>query len=112
MSGVRSQLVPLQGLLSTRSLAPAASTLGWLASTAKAGSFDPLGRYGVTGLPTDTLASGLAAEDKARTTRAAVNPIRQAIAIRRGLNTKGSFRHGHPAPLSHSRLRLLAPRAQ
>src|SRR5919199_633190 len=57
MSGVRSQLLPLQGELSTRSLAPAASTAGWLASMASAGSLTPLGRYGVGGLPTETLLS-------------------------------------------------------
>src|SRR6478672_11214592 len=57
MSGVRSQLLPWQGALSTKSLAPAASTSGWLASMASAGSFEPLGRYGVTGLPTVTLLS-------------------------------------------------------
>ena len=57
MSGVRSQLLPLHGELSTRSLAPAASTAGWFASIASAGSFEPLGRYGVVGLPTVTLLS-------------------------------------------------------
>src|SRR5215471_797976 len=57
MSGVRSQLLPLHGALSTRSLAPAASTAGWLASMASAGSLEPSGRYGVAGLPTVTLAS-------------------------------------------------------
>src|SRR5919201_2982577 len=57
MSGVRSQLLPLQGALSTRSLAPAASTVGCLASIARAGSFTALGRYGLGGPATDTLAS-------------------------------------------------------
>src|SRR5258708_1984787 len=57
MSGVRLQLLPLHGELSTRSLAPAASTAGWFASIASAGSLEPLGRYGVAGLPTVTLAS-------------------------------------------------------
>src|SRR5215467_1110317 len=57
MSGVRSQLLPLHGALSTRSLAPAASTAGWFASMASAGSLEPLGKYGVAGLPTVTLAS-------------------------------------------------------
>ena len=57
MSGVRSQLLPWHGALSTRSLAPAASTAGWFASMANAGSFEPLGRYGVVGLPTVTLLS-------------------------------------------------------
>src|SRR6266702_4260594 len=57
MSGVRSQLLPLHGELSTRSLAPAASTAGWFASMASAGSLEPLGRYGVAGLPTVTLLS-------------------------------------------------------
>src|SRR5215468_383920 len=57
MSGVRSQLLPLHGALSTRSLAPAASTAGWFASMASAGSLEPLGKYGGAGLPTGTLAS-------------------------------------------------------
>src|SRR5215471_5271715 len=57
MSGVRLQLLPLQGELSTRSLAPAASTAGWFASMASAGSLEPLGKYGVAGLPIVTLAS-------------------------------------------------------
>src|SRR5262252_9928792 len=57
MSGVRLQLLPWHGALSTRSLAPAASTAGWLASMASAGSLEPFGRYGVAGLPTVTLAS-------------------------------------------------------
>src|SRR5438132_10794098 len=57
MSGVRLQLLPLHGELSTRSLAPAVSTAGWFASMASAGSLEPLGRYGVVGLPTVTLAS-------------------------------------------------------
>src|SRR5213593_881061 len=57
MSGVRLQLLPWHGELSTRSLAPAASTAGWFASMAIAGSLEALGRYGVGGLPTDTLLS-------------------------------------------------------
>src|SRR5439155_16359 len=57
MSGVRLQLLPWHGELSTRSLAPAASTAGWLASMAIAGSLEALGRYGVGGLPTVTLLS-------------------------------------------------------
>src|SRR5690242_5196817 len=57
MSGVRLQLLPWHGALSTRSLAPAASTAGWFASMASAGSLEPLGKYGVAGLPTVTLAS-------------------------------------------------------
>src|SRR6266511_948973 len=57
MSGVRSQLLPWHGALSTRSFAPAASTAVWLASMASAGSFEPLGKYGVVGLPTVTLLS-------------------------------------------------------
>jgi hypothetical protein len=52
MSGVRSQLLPLHGALPTRSLLPAASTAGWLAPMASAGSLEPLGRYGVGGLST------------------------------------------------------------
>src|SRR6185437_7424423 len=71
MSGVRSQLLPLQGELSTRSLAPAASTAGCCASMASAGSFEPLGRYGVGGLPTVTLASVDAPLASAGTARAA-----------------------------------------
>src|SRR5258708_28754464 len=57
MSGVRLQLLPLHGELSTRSLAPAASTAGLFASMASAGSLEPLGRYGVAGLPPLTLLS-------------------------------------------------------
>src|SRR6266498_699010 len=63
MSGVRSQLLPLHGELSTRSLAPAASTAGW---------FAPLGRSGVAGLPTVTLLSVDAAVASVGTARAAV----------------------------------------
>src|SRR6266540_1364353 len=72
MSGVRSQLLPLHGELSTRSLAPAASTAGWFASMASAGSLEPLGRYGVAGLPTVTLLSVDAAVASVGTARAAV----------------------------------------
>src|SRR5690348_17559111 len=57
ISGVRSQLLPLHGELSTRSFAPAASTSVWLASMASAGSLTPSGRYGVGGPATDTFAS-------------------------------------------------------
>src|SRR5258708_11946680 len=57
MSGVRLQLLPWHGALSTRSLAPAASTAGLFASIASAGSLEPLGRYGLGGLPTVTLDS-------------------------------------------------------
>src|SRR5438105_642572 len=71
MSGVRSQLLPLHGELSTRSLDPAASTAGWFASMASAGSFEPLGRYGVVGLPTVTLTSSEAAPASVGTARAA-----------------------------------------
>src|ERR1700747_777298 len=87
MSGVRSQLLPLHGELSTRSLAPAASTAGWFASMASAGSLEPLGRYGVGGLPTVTLASvdtavplvpADAAPASAGTTTAAVKAINAA----------------------------------
>src|SRR5260370_24147757 len=72
MSGVRLQLLPLHGELSTRSLAPEASTAGWFASMASAGSLEPLGRYGVAGLPTVTLLSVDAAPASAGTARAAV----------------------------------------
>ena len=72
MSGVRLQLLPWHGALSTRSLAPAASTAGWFASMASAGSLVPLGRYGVGGLPTVTLASLDAPLASAGTARAAV----------------------------------------
>src|SRR5260370_30925316 len=87
MSGVRLQLLPLHGALSTRSLAPAASTAGLLASMASAGSLEPLGRYGVAGLPTVTLASvdaavplapADAAPASAGTARAAVKAINVA----------------------------------
>src|SRR5437773_513933 len=72
MSGVRLQLLPWHGALSTRSLAPAASTAGWFASMASAGSLEPLGRYGVGGLPTVTLASVDAPLASAGMARAAV----------------------------------------
>src|SRR6266516_306506 len=72
MSGVRPQLLPLHGELSTRSLAPAASTAGWFASMASAGSLEPLGRYGVAGLPTVTLLSADTAPATVGTARAAV----------------------------------------
>src|SRR5215216_2651043 len=84
MSGVRSQLLPSQGALSTRSLAPAASTVGWLASIAKAGSLTALGRYGVVGPATDTLASGVWARASVGTTRAAVTAISSTSTLRRG----------------------------
>src|SRR6266566_6087915 len=71
MSGVRSQLLPLHGELSTKSLAPAASTAGWFASMASPGSFEPLGKYGVLGLPTVTLLSADTALAGTETTRAA-----------------------------------------
>jgi hypothetical protein len=80
MSGVRSQLLPLQGALSTRSLAPAARTSGWLASMAKAGSFEPLGRYGVSGLPTVTLLS-------ADTAAAVVGKVTTAASDTKGMRT-------------------------
>src|SRR6266550_3905895 len=62
MSGVRSQLLPWHGALST----------GWLASMASAGSLEPLGRYGVVGLPTVTLLSADSALASVGTARAAV----------------------------------------
>src|SRR6266545_6335113 len=79
MSGVRLQLLPWHGELSTRSLAPAASTAGLLASMASAGSLEPLGRYGVAGLPTVTLLSADTALASVGTDKAAVmdtNPTR------------------------------------
>src|SRR6266540_4537657 len=79
MSGVRSQLLPLHGELSTRSFAPAASTTGLLASMASAGSLEPLGRYGVAGLPTVTLLSADTALASVGADKAAVrdtNPTR------------------------------------
>src|SRR6266571_8473590 len=72
MSGVRLQLLPLHGELSTRSLAPAASTAGWFASMASAGSLEPLGRYGVAGLRAVTLLSADCARASVGTARAAV----------------------------------------
>src|SRR5215471_3681382 len=72
MSGVRLQLLPWQGALSTRSLAPAASIAGLFASMASAGSLEPLGRYGVVGLPTVTLVSADCALASVGTARAAV----------------------------------------
>src|SRR5260370_2363537 len=90
MSGVRLQLLPWHGALSTRSLAPAASTAGLFASMASAGSLEPLGRYGLGGLPTVTLASvgavitlapadaPLASAGTARTAAEATNARRMA----------------------------------
>src|SRR6266404_175811 len=75
MSGVRPQLLPLHGALSTRSLAPAASTAGLFASIASAGSLEPLGRYGVAGLPTVTLLSA----DRPDCARASVGTARAAV---------------------------------
>src|SRR5437868_6134276 len=69
--GVRSQLLPLHGELSTRSLAPAASTAGWFGSMARPGSFEALGKYGVLGLPTVTLLSADSAAAGVETARAA-----------------------------------------
>src|SRR6266536_6617640 len=79
MSGVRSQLLPLHGELSTRSLLPAASIAGWFASMAIAGSLEALGRYGVGGLPTVTLLSAdtaLASVGTAKVTIANTNTAR------------------------------------
>src|SRR5215216_6823270 len=45
--------------MSMLSLAPATSTLGWLASTATAGSFCLFWENGLVGLPTVTSVSGL-----------------------------------------------------
>src|SRR5215208_2909410 len=84
MSGVRSQLLPLQGALSTRSLPPAASTLVWLASIARAGSLTALGRYGVVGPATETLASGVWAWARVGRTRAAVTASSSTSKLRRG----------------------------
>src|SRR6516162_317963 len=75
MSGVRLQLLPLHGALSTRSLAPAASTAVLFASMASAGSLEPLGRYGVAGLPTVTLLSA----DRPDCARASVGTARAAV---------------------------------
>src|SRR5438874_10675390 len=47
----------LHASMSTSSLAPAASTLGWLASTARAGSFCLFCENGPVGLPTVTRVS-------------------------------------------------------
>src|SRR6266498_4030707 len=59
MSGVRSQELPLHGELSTRLLAPAASTAGWLASMASAGSLTPLSKVSVGSPPTLYLLNGV-----------------------------------------------------
>src|SRR5229473_1394757 len=83
MSGVRLQLLPLHGELSTRSLAPEASTAGWFASMASAGSLEPLGRYGVAGLPTVTLLSVDCALASVGTARAAVTASDAAIMAER-----------------------------
>src|SRR4029453_7321647 len=86
MSGVRLQSLPLHGALSTRSLPPAASTAGWLASIAIAGSLEPLGRYGVGGLPTVTLLSADTAPAIVGTTRTAiVNRNATRMLVRRAM---------------------------
>src|SRR5438445_187246 len=48
----------LHASMSTSSLDPAASTVGWLASTARAGSFCLFCENGPVGLPTVTSVSG------------------------------------------------------
>src|SRR6478672_4112606 len=109
-SGVRSQLLPLQGALSTRSLPPAASTLGWLASIATAGSLTALGRYGVGGPATDTFASDVCATASVGKNKTAT-PISRISKTPRRLDTSDSLRAG---PLNASlnlrkRLRLDPP---
>jgi hypothetical protein len=57
MPGVNGQVVgspALQASMSMLSLAPAASTVGWLASTATVGSFCLFWEKGAVGLPTET----------------------------------------------------------
>ena len=83
MSGVRSQLLPRHGALSTRSFAPAAKTSGWFASIANAGSFDAFGRYGVTGLPTVTLLSADTAPAEVGGTTTAVSDTNETRTAQR-----------------------------
>src|SRR5436853_518091 len=62
--------------MSTSSFAPAASTFGWLASTASEGSFCLFCEKGPAGLPTVTKVSGFAAPASATITRAKTAPRR------------------------------------
>src|SRR5712692_1820308 len=64
--------------MSMLSFAPAARTLGWLASTASAGSFCLFCENGVDGLPAETRVSGLSARatpTMAPTASAAANRV-------------------------------------
>src|SRR5438876_10926941 len=66
------------------SLAPAASTFGWLASTASAGSFCLFCENGVDGLPIETRASALSARatpTMAPTASAAANRVATNVLI-------------------------------
>src|SRR6266849_4015305 len=92
MSGVRLQLLPWHGALSTRSLAPAASTAGWFASMASAGSLEPLGKYGAGGLPTVTLASVDATVTLAPVDAAPASAGTARAAIKAGKATKRAAR--------------------
>src|SRR6266480_1860500 len=101
MSGVRSQLLPLHGELSARSFAPAANTAGLLASIASAGSLEPLGRYGVAGLPTVTLLSADTALAGVGSDKAAVrdtNPTR--MTVRLAMSFLLSWRPGPSIPMA------------
>src|SRR4030088_1733115 len=60
MPGVNGHWVPLHGARSISSLEPETSTFGWLASTARAGSFCLFCGNGVGGLPTVTCESVVA----------------------------------------------------
>src|SRR5829696_7630219 len=111
MSGVRSQLLPLQGALSTRSLAPAASTLGWLASMARAGSLTALGRYGVGGaghrnLGLGGLGVGQGGQDQGGGDRQQQHEHASARTGHRGSfhrwTPEGAYRVFHPRPRASS----------
>src|SRR6187551_1208009 len=84
ISGVRSQLLPEHGALSTKSLAPAANTVVVLASIARAGSLTAFGRYGVVGPATETLASAVWARASGGKTKTAVTATSSTSKTRRG----------------------------
>src|SRR5689334_9954486 len=103
--GVRSQLLPLHGELSTRSLAPATKTLGWVASIANAGSFWLLGRYGVIGLPTETLLSGDNAPAVVGGATTAASHTNETTTTTRRVLIDSSSRKPLPPPYSDRRSR-------
>src|SRR5512140_1793033 len=84
--GVKGQVLSAAGLqpsMSISSLEPAARMLGWLASTARAGSFCLFCEKGVGGLPKETSVSGLKARAGATPTRVRSRTNANAKADRR-----------------------------